>query len=314
MSPTFVSSRYRHSTAITATPSTYGAKYTARKRFRPGELAVQHHGDGERDHQEQRCRQQREEQCVAQGLPEDRCPRRAAADQTGVVVQTDERLVRQREVVAVQAHPQAPDDLVDDERHEEHQVGGAEQPPGPASLLLVCFVRTSSCVVGGALPGREESSSSIASSRLVRPNFTALLARIPSARAACSSSASSGERRPSTASLTASSSVWALTSPMPGIDGHVVQVLHLAGQRRLRHLLELGAVARLVVRRDHARAAHMLERSIIHLMKTLLACCASRSGLRCVSITSWCELAHDAGRSKIVGIGASDHFRFLPST
>src|SRR4051812_28471067 len=32
----FESSRYRHRMATTATPRTYGAKNTARKRFRPG--------------------------------------------------------------------------------------------------------------------------------------------------------------------------------------------------------------------------------------------------------------------------------------
>ena len=41
-------------------------------------------------------------------------------------------------------------------------------------------------------------------------------------------------------------------------------------------------------------AAHMLECSIIHLMKTLLACwCGVRAALG--QHTSWCEFAHDAG-------------------
>src|SRR3954447_5910411 len=34
--PRFASSRNRHSRPMTATPSTYGAKYTARKNVRPG--------------------------------------------------------------------------------------------------------------------------------------------------------------------------------------------------------------------------------------------------------------------------------------
>src|SRR5699024_3626728 len=36
--PTLASSRKCHSTPTTATPSTYGAKYTARKNVRPGNL------------------------------------------------------------------------------------------------------------------------------------------------------------------------------------------------------------------------------------------------------------------------------------
>ena len=36
--PMLLSSRKRHSTATTATPRTYGAKYSARNRLRPGNL------------------------------------------------------------------------------------------------------------------------------------------------------------------------------------------------------------------------------------------------------------------------------------
>src|SRR4051794_7075556 len=57
-------------------------------------------------------------------------------------------------------------------------------------------------------------------------------------------------------------------------------------------------------------AAHSLECSTIHLMKVLLACCLSGSGLRWASITNWWELAQDAGDWNTVGIAASDHFRF----
>src|SRR4051794_15449309 len=57
-------------------------------------------------------------------------------------------------------------------------------------------------------------------------------------------------------------------------------------------------------------AAHWLECRIIHLMNALAACCELGSGSRWASITSWWELAQEAGLAKIVGIGTSDHFKF----
>ena len=165
-SPMFESSRYRHRMAITATPRTYGAKNTARNRFRPGNFRFSSQGDQQRHDQEQRHAEDGEDAGGPHRLPERRERDRARREQVGVVLQAHEGLVGQGEVVPVQADVEPVHDRADHERQEEHQVRGEEQPGSdPDAVDVPPPRRPAAAVVGdGFAAGRRDGGGHVGQS------------------------------------------------------------------------------------------------------------------------------------------------------
>ena len=92
-----------------------------------GELLVQHHGHGQRDHHQQGHAVEDELAGGDHRLPERLAGHRPGLEQVEVVLEADERLAREQEVPVVQADPDDVDGRGQHEQAEQDQVRGQEQ-------------------------------------------------------------------------------------------------------------------------------------------------------------------------------------------